>query len=142
MRRVFVDSSVFFSAVYSSTGHSSDLLTMSAVGEIVAVVSEFVITETRRNILELKPERIAVLDRILNTANLEVKNPTKSNVAKAAHLIVLKDAPIIAAAKSAKVDMLVTLDRKHILGKPELETYIHAPILTPIEAFQRLKAAK
>ncbi|PIV26526.1 MAG: hypothetical protein COS37_05925, partial [Anaerolineae bacterium CG03_land_8_20_14_0_80_58_20] len=81
MRRVFVDSSVFFSAVYSSTGHSSDLLTMSAVGEIVAVVSEFVITETRRNILELKPERIAVLDRILNTANLEVKNPTKSNVA-------------------------------------------------------------
>jgi len=142
MRRVFVDSSVFFSAVYSSTGHSSDLLTMSAVGEIVAVVSEFVITETRRNILELKPERIAVLDRILNTANLEVKNPTKSNVAKAAHLIVLKDAPIIAAAKSAKVDMLVTLDRKHILGKPELETYIHAPILTPAEAFQRLKAAK
>ena len=142
MRRVFVDSSVFFSAVYSSTGHSSDLLTMSAVGEIVAVVSEFVITETRRNILELKPERIAVLDRILNTANLEVKNPTKSNVAKAAHLIVLKDAPIIAAAKSAKVDMLVTLDRKHILGKPKLETYIHAPILTPIEAFQRLKAAK
>ena len=38
--------------------------------------------------------------------------------------------------------ILVSLDRKHILGKPKLETYIHAPILTPIEAFQRLKAAK
>ncbi len=140
MPRIFIDSSVLFSAVYSSTGHSSDLLTMSATGEIVAVVSEFVITETRRNILELKPERIAVLDRILNTSNLEVKNPTTSSVAKAARLIILKDAPIIAAAKSAKVDMLVTLDRKHILGRPELEVYIKAPILTPAEAFQRLKS--
>jgi predicted nucleic acid-binding protein len=142
MRRIFVDSSVLFSAVYSSSGHSSDLLTMSAVGEITAVVSEFVITETRRNILELKPDRIAVLDRILNTANLELKNPTTANVAKAAQLIILKDAPIIAAAKTAKVDMLVSLDRRHILGKPELEAYIGAPILTPIEAFQKLKLPK
>jgi predicted nucleic acid-binding protein len=73
---------------------------------------------------------------------MEVINVNKQAVLDAAKLIVLKDAPIIAAAKVAKVDMLVSLDRKHILKRPELETYIKASILTPAEAYQKLKAAK
>jgi hypothetical protein len=35
--------------------------------------------------------------------------------------------------------MLVSLDKKHILDHPELDAYIKAPILTPAEAFVRLK---
>jgi hypothetical protein len=31
------------------------------------------------------------------------------------------------------------LDKKHILGRPELESFINALILTPAEAFARLK---
>jgi predicted nucleic acid-binding protein len=54
--------------------------------------------------------------------------------------IVPKDAPILAATKAAQVDMLVSLDKKHILDHPKLETYINAPILTPAEAFQKLKS--
>ena len=52
----------------------------------------------------------------------------------------LKDAPIIAAAKKAKVTVLVSLDKKHILGRPELETYIQARIVTPAEAHRKIKA--
>jgi hypothetical protein len=41
----------------------------------------------------------------------------------------------------ARVNMLVTLDKKHFLGRPELESYINAPILTPKEAFEKIKSS-
>jgi len=140
--RAFVDSSVLFSAVYSTSGHSSDLLVMGAEGDILAVISDFVIVETRRNIRELKPEKLALLDRLLVTVQFEVARVTSDDVADAKQWIVLKDAPVLAAAKVARVDMLVTLDKKHFLGRPELETYINAPIFTPKEAYQKIKALK
>jgi predicted nucleic acid-binding protein len=52
---------------------------------------------------------------------------------------VLKDAPILAAAKQAQVDLLVTLDKKHLLGKPELVAYLGKKIVTPKEAVNYLK---
>jgi predicted nucleic acid-binding protein len=142
MQRIFLDSSVLFSASYSKTGHAHDLVQMSAEGELMIVISNFVIGETRRNLADLKTQRVDEFEEILMRATIDVVHVPKEEIANATHLIVLKDAPIIAAAKIAKVDMLVSLDRKHILGKLELEKYIHAPILTPIEAFQRLKTGK
>jgi serine/threonine protein kinase len=35
-----------------------------------------------------------------------------------------KDAPIVVAARKGKVDLLVTFDQKHLLGKPEITEYI------------------
>lgn len=139
--RVFI-SSVLFSAVYSTSGHSSDLLVMGAEGDILAVISDFVIVETRRNIRELKPEKLARLDRLLVTVKFDIVRVDSNDVADAKQWIVLKDAPVLAAAKIARVDMLVTLDKKHFLDRPELETYINAPILTPKEAFKKIKAPK
>ena len=139
--RIFIDSSVLFSAVYSTSGHSSDLLVMGAEADILAVISDFVIIETRRNIRELKPEKLARLDRLLATVQFEIVRVNPEDVADAKQWIVLKDAPVLAAAKVARVDMLVTLDKKHFLGRPDLETYINAPILTPKEAFQKIKTS-
>lgn len=137
--RVFIDSSVLFSAVYSTSGHSSDLLVMGAERQLLAVISDFVIIETRRNISELKPEKLVRLDHLLSTVQFEIAKVISKDVADAKEWIVLKDAPVLAAAKVAQVNMLVTLDKKHFLGRPELEAYISAPILTPKEAFQRIK---
>lgn len=138
--RVFIDSSVLFSAVYSTSGHSSDLLVMGAERQLLAIISDFVIIETRRNISELKPEKLVRLDHLLSTVQFEIAKVISKDVADAKEWIVLKDAPVLAAAKVAQVNMLVTLDKKHFLGRPELETYINAPILTPKEAFQRIKS--
>lgn len=60
--------------------------------------------------------------------------PTKRNVLAAARYVALKDAPLVAAARKAKVDFLVTLDKKHLLGRPDLAKYIRAEIVTPKEA--------
>ena len=130
-----------FSSVYSTSGHSSDLLVMGAEGDIIAVISDFVIIETRRNIRELKPEKLARLDRLLVTVKFEIVRVNTEDVSDTKQWFVLKDTPVLAAAKIARVDMLVTLDKKHFLVRPELETYINAPILTPKEAFRKVKSS-
>lgn len=140
--RIFIDSSVLFSAANSATGHSRDLLVMGVNQEITIVLSGYVLQETIRNLAQLKQPPLLEFEERLSNAKPEFVEADKQAVLKAGSLIVIKDAPIIAAAKIAKVDMLVSLDRKHILGKPELEKYINAPILTPIEAPQRLKVIK
>lgn len=140
--RIFVDSSVLFSAANSAKGHSRDLMLLSANGEVNLVLSDFVLEETIRNLSQLKQPPLAEFELLLVNANIEIVEISKEAVLDAGRLIVLKDAPIIAAAKFAKVDMLVSLDKKHILNHPELEAYIKASILTPAEAFQKLKVAK
>lgn len=52
--RLFIDSSVLFSAANSERGHSRDLVIMSARGELVIVLSHYVLEETRRNLANLK----------------------------------------------------------------------------------------
>ena len=138
MQRIFIDSSVLFTAANSAKGHSHDLMLTSAAGKLTLVLSDFVLEETRRNLALTQPG-LTVLERIIGEARIEIISVTRQQVLDAIKWIVPKDAPILAAAKAAKVDMLVSLDKKHFLGRPELESYINAPILTPAEAFTRLK---
>ena len=140
--RIFIDSSVLFSAANSSKGHSRDLLLMGAAGEIKIIISNFVLQETVRNLSGLKKPPLEELDQIVQNANIELVDATKQSVLDAAKLIVLKDAPIIAAAKTAKVNMLVSLDKKHILGRADLESYINASIVTPLIAYQTTRITK
>jgi len=142
MPRIFIDSSVLFSAANSSKGHSRDLFLMGATGEIKIIISNFVLQETVRNLSSLKKPSLEELDQIVQNANIELVDATKQSVLDAAKLIVLKDAPIIAAAKTAKVNMLVSLDKKHILGRADLEAYINASIVTPLIAYQTIRNPK
>jgi predicted nucleic acid-binding protein len=138
MPRIFIDSSVLFSAAYSSKGFSRDLMMLGAAGSIKLFISDFVLEETRRN-LALKQPALKILERIIQMAQIEVVSANLQLVQGAMKVVVPKDAPILAAARIARVDMLVSLDKKHILGHPELERYLNAPILTPAEAIERLK---
>ena len=113
--RIFIDSSVLFSAANSAKGHSRDLLLMGASGEIKIIISNFVLQETIRNLSGLKKPPLEELDQIVQNANIELVDATKQSVLDAAKLIVLKDAPIIAAAKTAKVNMLVSLDKSYVV---------------------------
>ena len=140
--RIFIDSSVLFSAANSARGHSRDLMLLSAGREVNLILSNFVLEETVRNLSQLKRPPLEELEDLLENANIEIVEIDRQAVLEAGKLIVIKDAPIIAAAKSSKVEMLVSLDKKHILNRPELEFYIKASIVTPSEAFHKLKAFK
>ena len=58
MTRVFVDSSVLFSAAYSSKGHSREVLLKAAREEITVGISQPVVDETRRNLADHAPHLI------------------------------------------------------------------------------------
>ena len=105
--RIFIDSSVLFSAAYSSKGHSRDLLLMGATGKIKIIISNFVLQETVRNLSGLKKPPLKELDQIVQNASIELVDVTKLSVLDAAKLIVLKDAPIIAAAKYPAIGLAV-----------------------------------
>ena len=70
----------------------------------------------------MKEPKLVDLELLLSKAAVEIVSVDRDDVLLAAEKTVLKDAPIIAAAKKAKVSILVSLDKKHILGRPELET--------------------
>ena len=79
------------------------------------------------------------LELLLITLPYELVRPSKEEVLESAIHVALKDAPIVAAARKAKVDLLVTMDQKHILGKPELANYAGLQIVTPKEAMAILR---
>ena len=136
MIRIFLDSSVFFSAAYSATGHSRDLFLLAARGEISLVISPLVEQETRQNLIASAPKAVAYFEVLLHSIPFEHVSPTQEEVIAAAREVVWKDAPIVAAAKKAAVDLLVSLDRKHILGKPNIAAYARMPVLSPKEAIE------
>lgn len=138
MMRIFMDSSVIFSAAYSPHGHARDLLKAAMRGDLEIVMSPTVVEETRRNLFESAPETLRYLGLVLANLSPEMVRPTKAEVLAASELTAMKDAPIIAAAKRAGVEMLVTLDKKHMLGRPDLARFVGADIVTPKEAVARL----
>jgi predicted nucleic acid-binding protein len=138
MTRVFIDSSVFFSAAYSSRGHARDLIMMAVRGEIDLVLSRIVIEETTRNLAANAPECLPFLEFILESVPYEIVQPSKEQVLAAGKYTALKDAPIAAAAREANVELLVTLDRKHLLGRPDLAQHVGSDIVTPKDAVRRL----
>ena len=138
MIRAFLDASVIFSACYSVKGHSQDLLLMAVAGDYQVVCSKLVIEETRRNLASTAPDYLLFLDFALENIPMEFVRPTKKQVLEAASYVDFKDAPIVAAAKRGRVDILITLDKRHLLGKPALSRYAGLEIITPKEAFERI----
>src|SRR3972149_11346234 len=113
LKSVFLDSSVFFTAVNSPTGGSSKLFTLT---DVKLVTSSLVLTETERSVR--KKLQSYHLDRFFILADkLEIlkKTPNEKSIQKAKKVIVEKDSVILAEAKKAKTNFLVTLDRKHFL---------------------------
>jgi predicted nucleic acid-binding protein len=140
--RLFIDSSVLFAAAYSTRGHAHDLIQMGIRGQVTLVMSRLVLEETRRNLAASAPEGLPALERLLDNLSFEIVQPSRDKVLAAAKYTALKDAPILAAARAGNVDILVTLDQKHLLRKPDLDAYAHAKIRTPGETYREITASK
>jgi len=132
MTRVFLDASVLFSAAYSATGASREILRSALRHEVVAVVSRYVTEEARRNLRRKAPAAIQAFERLMELLSPEVAaDPSLLELQAAASYTNLKDAPIVAAAVKAKVEYLVTLDRAHFIDDPKVARASGLSILTP-----------
>jgi len=72
---------------------------------------------------------------------LQQVQATREEVTDAASYTELKDAPIVAAARKAHVDYLLTFDRKHLLNPPEVAAQSGLTIVLPEELLKILRHA-
>jgi predicted nucleic acid-binding protein len=106
--RVFIDTSVLFAAALSETGFARDLLVAGTRGELVVVLSAFVIEETRRNLAIKASSALPFFETFLALELVHVVDPPASLVRQVATDIALKDAPIVAAAIHAETQFLAS----------------------------------
>ena len=132
MTRVFVDTSVFFAAFYSTTGAAHDLLQLAVRGKVELVLSSTVLEEVARNLQAKAPQRSVLFEVLMRTLEPEIApDPSRDELLAVAEYVALKDAPIVAAALAADVDYLVTYDRKHLLDPEEVSEKSGLRIVTP-----------
>ncbi len=127
-----MDSSALFAAVLSPSGAARELLRLSLTGEVRLVISQDVLTETRRNLHRKAPTTLSLFEQLLGALDFEMTaDPTFRDVRDAAAYVADKDAIIIAAARNAAVDYLATFDRAHLIDPPEVGRKSGLTIATP-----------
>jgi predicted nucleic acid-binding protein len=131
--KVFLDSSALIAGVISSSGAARVLLVMSETGQIEIFISEHVITESERSLARKVPHALPEFRQsIRDTQPRILRNPTQQEIRN--HLYLIGDpgdVPILLAAMKAKVDYLVTHNRKHFLDDPTVAEKTGLKIGTP-----------
>ena len=106
---------------------------------MMLVISEDVVDETERNLLKKRSDALPVLYNLLSFFDIEVVNPTAQEVSEAAQYTMYKDAPIVAAAKKAGTTYLVSLNRRHLVGVPEVSAGSGLSIVLPEELLRQIR---
>jgi len=136
---VFLDASVLFSAAYSQTGASREIIRLGIRGEIQLVISDLVNNEALANLQNKAPTAVQSLSTFLKLMPFKVVRPNKEDVLAAMKYTEFKDAPVVAAAKCAGVDYLISLDRAHLVGVTAVEEGSGLTILLPGEFLETLR---
>jgi predicted nucleic acid-binding protein len=114
-RKIFLDSSVLYAAAFSATGPARRLILKGLEGSVALTISDLVLEETKRNLTKNAPLALPYFNVLADLFSPFIIRPTKAEVFKAAQIVHLKDASIVAAAVKAKADYLETHDVKHLL---------------------------
>src|SRR5215207_2298811 len=130
---IFLDSSALIAGAISESGAAHVLLNLGESQDIILIVSELVILESERSMAKKAPSNLNDLRSLIKSSNLRiVDNPTKQEVEANLYLINdPNDVPILLAAMKAKVDYLVTHNRKHFLDNPKVAEMSGLRIGTP-----------
>jgi predicted nucleic acid-binding protein len=96
-KRVFLDSSVLYAAAFSQTGPARQLILKGLQGSVTLCISDLVLEETKRNLTKNTPEALLSFSIIADLLSTQTTRPTKAEVFRAAKIVHLKDAPIVAA---------------------------------------------
>jgi uncharacterized protein len=129
--RVFLDTNVIFSALYSSRGAPGAILAHFIDGRISVVISQQVLEEVIRTIKEKLPEALPALKRLLLNAAPEIcADPAAEMVSRWLKILQPGDAAILAVAIATEADCLVTGDN-HFLENPVAMSQAGIKIITP-----------
>ncbi len=138
---LFLDSSALMAGIVSAKSAARVLLLLAESGHVAVTISEQVLTETERAIARKAPTALNDLRQaILASKARIVRDPSPEDVTAHPNLIShAADVPIVLAARQAKVDDLVTLNRKHFMDDPEVAIQAGLRIGTPGDAFSGVR---
>jgi len=105
------------------------VLALAEMGVIHPVISELVVRETLKNIRKKLPQSLASYYALFKKLPFQLIDPDQNALEKAIQLMNEKDAPILAAAITAEVDYLLSLDQ-HFLELRSGDS-LGFPICTP-----------
>ena len=113
--RVFVDSDVLLAGAASPSEHGASLvvLRMAEITLIDAVVSEQVIIEVERNLVDYLSSALPTFRQLVSRCVRVVADPAPDELASYRGLADPKDTPILAAAVQAECPWLVTFNVRH-----------------------------
>ncbi len=136
--RVFLDSNVVFSGLYSPDGAPGVILEHFVKGNISMVVSQQVLEEVIRTIKEKLPDALPALRNfLLNMPPEVVADPKRGDIERWTKHLQIGDAAILAAAISARPDYFITGD-KHFLDNREIAESAGLNIATPAQFLETL----
>ncbi len=128
--RVFLDTNVIFSGIYSSQGSPGAILKHFVEGRISVVVSQQVLDEVIRTIKEKLPEALPALKRLLVNAPPEVVvAPSPEAIQCWTNEIHPADAIILATTIAVKPDYFITGD-SHFLENQAIRDRSGLDIIT------------
>ena len=138
--QVFLDTSALIAGLLSPTGAAHEVLRLCEAGVVKAVMSRQVLVEADRNLAVTLPAILPDYRAFLkHLAPRIVADPPRAAIEQAEAIIHHNDAPILAAARLADVDYLVTWNTRHFQKKVVREA-VGFPIVTPgefLEAFRQ-----
>lgn len=138
--KVFLDTSVLFSAVLSSTGGARKLFLLGEAGLLILVVGKHVLREADEVVRRKAPASLPLLAQLLELGGVEtVPAPTHKQMESARSVITYRpDAYVLAEAIRSEADWFVTHDKEHFI---KARTSIKLPfeIGTPGDLLQKLK---
>jgi len=137
---IFIDASVLFAASDSPRGASREIVRYAQKGQVILVVNQFVLEETKKNLANKRPEALLAFEDIKETIPFKTINPTKAEVLAMQPHTALKDAPHFATALKAQVHCIVSLDRKHMIDiRSKVQANLGLKILLPAEFLQEIR---
>lgn len=136
--KIFVDTSVILASLGSTIGGSSAVLKLSYSKRLKAVISQAVLEEILRNAFKVNHTQEDV-EKVITQNLIEVTPaPSSKQVDKYLELVGAKDAHVVASAVGLEVDVLVTLDRKHLLKEGTKKLLLPLAVMSPAELLQKL----
>lgn len=131
--RVFLDTNVILSGLYSAKGAPNVILSAFIRDEITVVISRQVLEELVRNVNLKLPSVLPALKAMLVNAPPEITaDPSLEEINQWDGKLALGDAAVLAAAVSAKVDYFITGDN-HFLASHDVRKKAGIDIITPAQ---------
>jgi len=136
--KILLDANVYYAAAKSSTGGSVLILEFARKKNFTIVTTKHILKEAERN-LRNKESLQVLLQHYENLKSIKLKKieiDTQKAVIALKNIINPKDALVLYAAQKARVNFLLTLDKKHFFNPKIKSQKIPFKILTPGDFIQ------